>query len=135
MKKVLIIVPAFNEARSIQSTLMEIQSSVKKIPNFLFQILVVDDGSSDETKTRSIEIGARVIRLPVNLGIGGAVQMGYIYARESKFDIAVQVDGDGQHHPDDIVKLLTELETKDLDLVIGSRFKGEATYQTPFARR
>lgn len=88
-----------------------------------FDVLVVDDGSTDATATRAGEAGATVLRLPFNLGIGGAMQTGYLYAEEHGYDVAVQIDGDGQHDPRYIGDLLQRLEADPaLNMVTGSRF-------------
>ena len=100
------------------------------------EILVVDDGSRDATATVARAHGARVVRLPFNLGIGGAVQTGYRYAWERDFDVAVQVDADGQHDAGELAVLLEPVLTGDADLAVGSRFvTGAGTYRAPFARR
>ena len=99
-----------------------------------FDVLVVDDGSSDRTRERALAEGARVIRLPYNLGIGGAVQTGLQYASSHGFDVAVQVDGDAQHDPTEIPKILGPILEDRADLVVGSRFLGEGEYQPPLAR-
>ena len=98
----------------------------------------MDDGSSDATAERAIAAGAAVLRMPFNLGIGGAMQSGYIYARERNYEVAVQVDGDGQHDPRHIHELLARLrEDPELNMVTGSRFlddDGEG-YRSSAARR
>ena len=100
------------------------------------EILVVDDGSRDATAAVARARGARVVRLPFNLGIGGAVQTGYRYARERDFDVAVQVDADGQHDAGELAALLEPVLTGEADLAVGSRFvTGAGTYRAPFARR
>jgi glycosyltransferase involved in cell wall biosynthesis len=114
----LAIVPAYNEADAIAATIASLQ---RLAPDF--DVLVIDDGSADATAERAREAGAEVIRLPFNLGIGGAMQSGYIYARENGYEIAVQVDGDGQHDPRHIHDLLNLLqEDPGLNMVTGSRF-------------
>jgi len=101
----LVIVPAYNEAEAISAT---IHAIYQQAPHF--DVLVVDDGSTDATFERARAAGAAVVRLPFNLGIGGAMQSGYIYAREHNYEVAVQVDGDGQHDPRYIGKLLARLQ-------------------------
>jgi glycosyltransferase involved in cell wall biosynthesis len=116
----LAIVPAHNEAEAIESTVAAIH---RWAPDF--DVLVVDDGSSDATAERAFGADAAVLRLPFNLGIGGAMQSGYIYARENDYQVAVQVDGDGQHDPRHIHDLLARLrEDPGLNMVTGSRFLG-----------
>jgi glycosyltransferase involved in cell wall biosynthesis len=118
MNSNLAIVPAYNEAGAIASTVRDI---LEYAPDF--DVLVVDDGSTDDTARLARDAGAHVVRLPFNLGIGGAVQTGYQYALERDYDIAVQVDGDGQHDPRHIHELLDYLHThRELNMVTGSRF-------------
>jgi glycosyltransferase involved in cell wall biosynthesis len=118
MNRHLAIVPAHNEAAAITSTVEEIH---RFAPDF--DVLVVDDGSTDITARRAVSAGAKVVRLPFNLGIGGAVQTGYVYAQEHGYEIAVQIDGDGQHDPRYIHDLLRRLRaSSDLNMVTGSRF-------------
>jgi glycosyltransferase involved in cell wall biosynthesis len=118
MSRHIAIVPACNEAEAIAGTIASIQSSVPD-----FDVLVIDDGSADDTAARAQAAGAMVLRMPFNLGIGGAMQSGYIYALEHGYDVAVQVDGDGQHDPQHIHDLLARLrEGPGLHMVTGSRF-------------
>jgi glycosyltransferase involved in cell wall biosynthesis len=98
-------------------------------------VVVVDDGSRDGTAAIAAAAGAVVLRLPFNLGIGGAVQTGYKYALDEGYQIAVQVDGDGQHDPLEIGKLLEPILEGRADMVVGTRFRGEGEYRAPFARR
>jgi glycosyltransferase involved in cell wall biosynthesis len=126
----LAIVPAFNEAATIAEVVSELRDFDPE-----FEVLVVDDGSTDVTSAVAEAAGARVLRLPINLGIGGAVQAGYLYAFERGFDLAVQVDGDGQHDPKELGRLLEPILTKRADLAIGTRFAGEQSYRAPLARR
>jgi glycosyltransferase involved in cell wall biosynthesis len=126
----LAIVPALNEAASIAEVVSEIRDYDRDI-----EVLVIDDGSTDATAAIAEAAGARVIRLPVNLGIGGAVQAGYLYAFERGFDVAVQVDGDGQHDASELGKLLEPIRAGRADLVIGTRFAGARRYRAPLARR
>ncbi|MDP2967774.1 MAG: glycosyltransferase family 2 protein, partial [Deltaproteobacteria bacterium] len=97
--------------------------------------LVVNDGSTDLTSLKARTAGAIVLDLPFNLGIGGAMQAGYKFALEKKYDIAIQVDGDGQHDPKEIPKLLRALEEKEVDMVIGSRFIGDSEFKSSMMRR
>src|SRR5271156_4327781 len=114
----LAIVPAYNEAGAIAATIADVQEHAGA-----WDILVIDDGSTDSTARLAQEAGARVIRHPFNLGIGGAVQSGYQYAREHGYDYAVQVDGDGQHDARFLVPLYDHLNRNPhLNMVTGSRF-------------
>jgi glycosyltransferase involved in cell wall biosynthesis len=120
MNRYLAIVPAYNEVGAIAATITEIRTAAPG-----FDVLVIDDGSTDATAATASAAGARVIRLPFNVGIGGAVQTGYIYAREHAYEVAVQVDGDGQHDAHDIPRLLEALHAEPgTHLVTGSRFLG-----------
>lgn len=117
MKNILIIVPAYNESGAIIQTLKDIANCGVDV-----SIVVIDDGSSDRTTEIVRKEGVDVIRLPFNMGIGGAVQTGYRYAHDQGFDIAVQVDGDGQHDPAFLPVLLEPLLRGKADIAIGSRF-------------
>jgi glycosyltransferase involved in cell wall biosynthesis len=133
MKRRLAIVPAYNEAGAVGATVEGIRRCAPD-----FDVLVVDDGSSDATGERARVAGATVLRLPFNLGIGGAMQAGYIYARENGYEVAVQVDGDGQHDPRFIHELLARLcGEQGLNMVTGSRFLEPSPegYRSSAARR
>ncbi|MGI5242934.1 glycosyltransferase family 2 protein [Dactylosporangium sp. CA-139066] len=127
-KRVLIIIPAWNEAASIADVIREVHGELPSV-----DIIVVDDGSSDDTAARAAEAGAIVARLPFNLGVGGAMRTGYRYARDYGYDVAIQVDADGQHDPRYIPKLVDALD--DHDLVIGARFAGEGGYSVKGPRK
>src|ERR687888_746152 len=124
------IVPALNEERSIAAVIAEIRAADPE-----FDVVVIDDGSTDRTARVASENGAQVLSLPFNLGIGGAVQTGLKYAREHDFDISVQIDADGQHDPGELPKLLVPLITGEADVVVGSRFLGEKNYKASMLRR
>ena len=128
----LAIVPAFNEAGMVARVIRDIR---RHAPDF--DIVVVDDGSTDTTSVHAEAQGVPVIRHPFNLGIGGAMQSGYKYALRNGYDVAVQVDGDGQHKPAYLDALLTRLETEGdrADMVTGSRFLGDPGYKVPLGRR
>lgn len=124
------IVPALNEAQTIASVIEEIRAVDPG-----FEILVIDDGSTDDTVAEARRAGALVARLPYNIGIGGAVQTGYQYAREHGFQVAVQIDGDGQHDPSELPKIMGPLLSDDADIVVGSRFAGAGAYRASLPRR
>lgn len=130
--KILIIIPALNEGGSIGKLISEIRSLFADA-----DLLVVNDGSSDTTEEEAIKAGALVASLPFNLGIGGAVQTGYQIAHAYGYDIAVQIDGDGQHNPLDLPRLIEPISKNILDLCIGSRFldKKSDAYRSTFVRR
>jgi len=124
------IVPALNEAQTIASVVAEIRAVDPGL-----EILVIDDGSTDDTLAEARRAGALVARLPYNVGIGGAVQTGYQYARDHGFQVAVQVDGDGQHDPADLAQLLEPISADRADMVVGSRFLEAGEYRPSFARK
>lgn len=115
--KILIIIPAFNEGENIKRTLAEVKALA-----FAVEVLVVNDGSADDTARVAKAAGVKVLSLPFNLGIGGAVQAGFQYALRENFDIAVQVDGDGQHDVAYVEKLIDPVLKGEADMAIGSRF-------------
>jgi glycosyltransferase involved in cell wall biosynthesis len=122
--------PAYNEERSLPRVIAEIRDFDPHL-----EIVVVDDGSTDRTAQVAEAAGARVLKLPFNVGIGGAVQTGYQFALENGFDVAVQVDGDGQHDPREIPRLLEPLLEDRADMVVGSRFAPGGGYRgTPLRR-
>jgi glycosyltransferase involved in cell wall biosynthesis len=125
----LAIVPALDEQDSVAAVVREVGS----LPGI--DVLVVDDGSTDETAAVARAAGARVVSMPFNVGIGGAVQTGYIWAQQHGYEVAIQVDGDGQHPAEEVQRLVDAVRRGDADLVIGSRFLGSGSYRAPFARR
>ena len=129
MKK-LIIIPAYNESENILNTVKVIQEDAPD-----FDYVVINDCSKDNTLQLLVENHINYVNLPVNLGIGGAVQTGYKYALENNYDVAVQVDGDGQHDPKYLKVLVDALEKNDADMVIGSRFINNEGFQSTFMRR
>jgi glycosyltransferase involved in cell wall biosynthesis len=123
MSRHLALVPAHNEQDAIAATVEEIRCCAPG-----FDVLVIDDGSTDRTAQRARAAGATVLRLPFNLGIGGAMQTGYLYAEENGYEIAVQIDGDGQHDARHVRDLLDHLRANPgVDMVVGSRFLGPAS--------
>ncbi len=127
----LAVIPAYNESDTVVGV---IHSLREHAPGF--DILVVDDGSTDRTGALAREAGAGVLRLPFNLGIGGAVQAGFTYASENGYDRMVQVDGDGQHVAQEIPVLLRAMESEPgIDMVCGSRFLTDSGYPAPISRR
>ncbi|MEI7750951.1 MAG: glycosyltransferase family 2 protein [Candidatus Omnitrophota bacterium] len=130
--KILIIIPAFNEAGAIARLLDEIQTAFPQADR-----IVINDGSQDLTEENALKTGAFVATLPFNLGIGGAVQTGFQVACDGNYDIAIQVDGDGQHDPLYIRDLVKPILEGKLDLCIGSRFleNPPGAFQSTFARR
>ena len=126
----LAIVPALNEAENVGRVVDELRAFDPGL-----EVVVIDDASGDGTARIAEEHGAQVVRLPFNLGIGGAVQTGYRYAFEHGFDVAVQVDGDGQHDPAQLPLILGPLLDGEADLVVGSRFAGAGKYRSTATRR
>lgn len=129
MKKI-IIIPAYNESESIQKTVEDI---IVNAPEFDY--VVINDCSTDNTAQICKDNKFNYIDLPINLGIGGAVQTGYRYAYENGYDMAVQVDGDGQHDATFLNKMAETMEKENADIVIGSRFIDKKGFQSSIARR
>jgi glycosyltransferase involved in cell wall biosynthesis len=129
--RVVAVVPAFDEEDAVGAVVEEIRAFDPSI-----DVVVVDDGSADATAAKAAAAGAAVVRLPFNLGIGAAVQTGFRYALEHDYDLAVRLDGDGQHDPTELPKLLEPLTRDEADVVTGSRFRDEeGGYRPPLARR
>ncbi len=128
----LAIVPAYNEQGMVGRVVRDIK---RQAPDF--DVVVVDDGSSDRTGAEAEANGATVLRHPFNVGIGGAMQSGFKYALRHDYDVAAQVDGDGQHKPAHLEDLLAKLRTSgdEADMVCGSRFRGNPGYKVPLGRR
>ena len=129
MKK-LIIIPAYNESANIEKTVEAIK---KEAPEFDY--VIINDCSTDNTREICEKNQYNIVNLPINLGIGGAVQTGYRYGYEEGYDVAVQVDGDGQHDPRFLNEMAEYLESHNLDMVIGSRFINKEGFQSSGARR
>jgi glycosyltransferase involved in cell wall biosynthesis len=128
--RVAAIVPAYNEARNLPP-LAEALRACGSVED----VCVVDDGSTDRTAAVAASLGWKVLRLPMNLGIGGAVQAGYLWAWEHGYDVAVQIDGDGQHDPAYVDALLGPIREGRADFVIGSRFLANEGYRSTTIRR
>lgn len=128
LEKTLVVMPAFNEEESVRAIVLEV---FEKLPGIT--CLVVNDGSSDGTTREALAAGAIVACLPFNLGVGGAMRVGFRYALENGFDNVVQVDADGQHDPSGVMSLLAQLD--NADLVVGARFAGEGDYTVKGPRR
>lgn len=128
--RLLVIIPAYNEEESLGRVIRAVREAVP-----VADIVVINDGSTDSTPAIAEEQGAILISLPFNLGIGSAMQTGFIFARERGYDVVVQVDGDGQHDPREINDLLTALNEGSADVVIGSRYLEDRGYITPRLRR
>ncbi len=125
----LVIVPVYNERDSIGRLVRHLH---RALPDF--DVVVIDDGSTDDTAAQ-VPPGTAVVSLPFNLGIGGAMQTGYRYAAMHGYDIAVQCDGDGQHRPSEVLRLVEKLTKDEADLVVGSRFLGTTTYRQTLVRK
>ena len=130
MNKVLIIIPAYNEEENIEKVVDNITQNFPQ-----YDYIVVNDGSRDRTRDVCKKRGYQYLNLSINLGIGGAVQTGYKYAKDKEYDVAVQIDGDGQHDLAYLEQMLPYLEKGDADIVIGSRFIEKEGFQSSTARR
>jgi glycosyltransferase involved in cell wall biosynthesis len=128
LARTLIVIPAWNEERSVGAVVTEVFEALPDV-----DCLVVDDGSTDGTSEAAAAAGAHVARLPFNLGVGGAMRLGFRYARANGYTAVVQVDADGQHDPRQVPKLLEALG--GADIVIGARFAGVGEYQARGPRR
>ena len=126
--RVLVIIPAYNERDSLPGTLAELRSVVPQ-----FDVLVIDDGSADDTAELATANGAVCVRLPFNLGIGGALRTGFRYAVEQDYDRGIQFDADGQHDASQISTILAPLDD-GADMVVGSRFAGVGDYKVGRSR-
>jgi len=132
--KIAVIVPAYNEEKSIAAVVEDILH-VAHSRNLLVTVVVVNDCSKDATSEIISKLNCVALDLPINLGIGGAVQTGFKFAFENGFDLAIQVDGDGQHPASEIPKLISAAEAQDIDVVIGSRFISKIGFQSSAVRR
>lgn len=129
-KKVLVIIPAYNEEKNISKVIRNINEA-----NADVDVVVVNDGSADRTVEVAKNEGAKVLSLPYNLGIGGAMQTGYLYAKENNYDVAIQLDGDGQHDPVYIKTLVEPVVQGLCDMAIGSRYVKKSNYKSSVTRR
>ena len=132
--KVLIIIPCYNEEASLPHVLKQL-ALTKLPPPYEMKVLVVNDCSTDDTRVIAKKHDITVLDLPVNLGIGGAVQTGIKYAQKHNFDLAIQLDGDGQHPPAEIIKLINAHELLSANIIIGSRFIDKQGFQSSLMRR
>src|SRR5699024_2681721 len=121
--RVLVILPAWNEQEALPAVLDDLQETLPEV-----DVLVVNDGSTDRTSVVARRGRTMVLDLPINLGVGGAMRAGYKFARREGYDVAVQLDADGQHDPREVRNLLSTMSDEDADVVIGARFAGEGAY-------
>lgn len=128
--KVLVIIPAYNESENIKNVIDHLKNQKQQ-----YDYLIVNDGSTDNTLNICMQEHFSYLNLPINLGIGGAVQAGYVYARKNDYDIAVQIDGDGQHDISYLEDMLGPILNEEADIVIGSRFLRKEGYQSSQSRR
>lgn len=134
MIKIAAIVPAYNEEKAITAVVNDILQTSQS-QNLSITVIVVNDCSLDSTSEIISKLNCIALNLPVNLGIGGAVQTGFKYAFENGFDYAIQIDGDGQHPASEIPKLINAVKENNLDVVIGSRFISKEGFQSSAIRR
>ncbi|WP_454044526.1 glycosyltransferase family 2 protein [Cellulosimicrobium sp. Marseille-Q8652] len=126
----LVILPAWNEEEALPGVLADLRVRLPRA-----DVLVVNDGSTDGTGRVARQGGAMVLDLPLNLGVGGAMRAGYKFARNEGYDVAVQLDADGQHDPAEVTKLVDTLAVEGADVVIGARFAGTGSYSVRGPRR
>ncbi|WP_149202575.1 glycosyltransferase family 2 protein [Actinotalea subterranea] len=128
--RLLVIIPALNEEESLPQVLADLRVAVPHA-----DVLVVNDGSTDRTAHVARAGGALVLDLALNLGVGGAMRAGFRFAQREGYDVAVQVDADGQHDPADLQRMLDALVAEQADVLIGARFAGRGAYAVRGARR
>jgi glycosyltransferase involved in cell wall biosynthesis len=126
----LVIVPAFNEAKNLPGVIAGLREHAPAC-----DVVVIDDGSTDATAMVATSLGVRVLRCALNLGIGGAVQTGYLWARDHGYEAAVQIDGDGQHDARHLAEALAPVARDEADMVIGSRFLAAEGFRSTVLRR
>jgi len=134
VKKIAVIVPAYNEEKAIAGVVNGI-NALDPGKDFRLDVIVINDCSYDKTTEIATQLNCILLDLPVNIGIGGAMQTGFKYAFENRYDFAMQVDGDGQHPPAEIPKLIYAISEKERDVVIGSRFIEKGGFRSTFSRR
>ncbi len=130
LDKTLIVIPAYNEDESIRQTLEDIISQ-----KLGFDIIVVNDGSKDNTANEVLKADIDILNLPCNLGYGAAVETGFRYAIKNEYERVVLMDSDGQHDPEFIQAMVNAMDTENFDVIIGSRFKGTVNYSIPITRK
>ncbi|HBX80473.1 MAG: glycosyltransferase family 2 protein [Propionibacteriaceae bacterium] len=129
-RELLVIIPAWNEEKTLPGVLAEIRAALPEA-----DVIVVDDGSQDSTSRVAASTGVNVLTLPINLGVGGAMRAGYVYAAREGYRQAVQVDADGQHDPEAVHALQAAMAAGNIDIVIGARFAGTGDYEAKGPRR
>ncbi len=134
VKKILVIIPCYNEEASLPLVLNELHA-IRLPDSYNLQVLVINDCSTDGTKTVAQQHPVKLLDLPINLGIGGAVQSGLLFALQNDFDLAIQIDGDGQHPPKELIKLLDQYQATKANVVIASRFLANVGFRSSFTRR
>lgn len=127
--EILVIIPAYNEAGRLGGVIRDVTASIEA------DVVVIDDGSTDDTGAVAIGAGAELLRLPFNLGIGSAVQTGYMFALRQGYDVAIQVDGDGQHDASFLPVLIKPILSGDSDMAVGSRYLPSGNYEGSVSRR
>lgn len=132
---ILVIIPCYNEAENIVKTISALQKAIRHITEHSITPLVINDCSTDDSIDKIKSTGVNFIDLPINLGIGGGMQTGYLYAQKHGFDIAIQLDGDGQHDPDYLQHIITPIANNEANVVIGSRYINKTGFQSSSIRR
>jgi glycosyltransferase involved in cell wall biosynthesis len=129
MKSKLVIIPAYNEEKNIEDVIHNIWKFSSDL-----DILVINDGSNDQTTNIVEKLGVKLISLPNNLGYGAALQTGFLYAKQKGYNAVIQMDADGQHDPAYILEMLKAIQNTDVDVVIGSRFLKDNSYKTTVSK-
>jgi len=128
--RILVVIPAYNESSNVGRVVQEVKREAPYV-----DVLVVDDGSTDNTAAAALAAGSLVVKLPFNLGMFEAVRTGFVYADRNGYDITIQVDADGQHVPAEIGALVDPVIKEGFDVVVGSRYLESRGYRTPFFRK